>query len=161
MMHTRVQSQIEQVEEAVRAIVCGTPVVVWGGTPSAPGAAFVMSGDSVTAARLAMATEAVTLDRLVLREETVDRPPEHALALAVDDPQVPDAPRPADLEVLPDQGRDLLGREIVQVELAVDRNFDALPWVHARSPGPGRRGQARGPGLAQGLRSAQAALVGP
>lgn len=93
LMVTGAGSQCEQVDDAVGAVVCGTPVVVWGGSPSAPGAAVVVPGDTLTAAQVSLlgrvsgggvltvaATRSV-LEHRGLRPEAV--PPGH-VALTVD-----------------------------------------------------------------------------
>src|SRR5690606_9043640 len=82
----------------------GPPPARWlGPTQDGSGPLALPEPDDCRApAALAVAAEPVALDRLVLGEQAVDRPPKHALALAVDDPQVMDAARATDLDVLAD-----------------------------------------------------------
>src|SRR5690606_17071511 len=122
------------------------------------GRSLAQAHDRRSPAALAVAAEPVALDRVVAVEQAVDGSSQHALALAVDDPQIANAPRAADLDVLADQRGDLLGPEIVEVELAVDRELGRLGPGCQRA-GPWKPWMPGRPAVGERRRSGQRALV--
>jgi hypothetical protein len=119
----------------------------------------VQSHDRRAPAALALTAKPIALDQRMPGEQAMHGSPQHAFALAVDNPQIPNPTLMADLDVFAHERGDFLGREIVQIQLAVDHHFGGVAINRCRSPSPRRRRQAARAGLAQRWRSLDATFV--